>query len=100
MKVAAPASTGTALRLTELPGAKALSSAFVIRVFGVVEIAVAGYVLFVGGSAAALSLLLVYALLLLVSWRLVRRAPGRDCGCFGRAGGPVSRLDAGRNAAG
>src|SRR4051794_15601137 len=49
-KLFAPLDTGTAMRLTELPGAKAVSSAFVVRLFGGAEVGVAGYFVLVGGA--------------------------------------------------
>ena len=72
---------------------------FLIRLFGLVEVAVGTSALLLGGAVPALSLLVVYALLAIVAWRLVRRAPGQDCGCFGRAAEPISWWHVGVNAA-
>ncbi len=98
-KVVAPSAAGRALLLTGLPGARILSSSVFIRVFGGAEIAVFLTAVFVGGRPSAASLGLVYLLLLVVAWRLVRVAPGRDCGCFGASSEPASGWHVGVNAA-
>lgn len=98
MKVVAPSAARQALSHTGLPGVQALSSTLLVRVFGVAEIAISLLVVFVGGRLAAACLGAAYLLLLVVSWRLVRYSPGRDCGCFGTSGEPATNWHVGVNA--
>ncbi len=87
-KLGDPTSASVALRQVGLPG-----GTLVVRLLALVEVAVAGAVLLVGGfvPAAALGLLhLGFAGFI----AQLRRAAGAkaSCGCFGAAEAPVDRL--------
>jgi hypothetical protein len=83
-KVRRPAGTRTAASAAGLPSTPAA-----VRGLGIAEIvaAVAGIAL---GGWAALVVAGLYAGLALVAARLVRRAPGTNCGCLGASDAPVS----------
>jgi uncharacterized membrane protein YphA (DoxX/SURF4 family) len=67
------------------------------RVLGVGEIGLGLSVVLLGGRAAPAALAAAYAALLAVAAR--QRAAQLDCGCFGVAAAPVSRLHLGIDAA-
>ncbi len=90
LKLRSPDPTVRAVLATKLPGAWRLAGRPFVRLVAAGEVLVAAVVLFAGGAGAAALLTLAYLSLALVAWRLVRRAPGQDCGCFGKASEPVS----------
>ena len=90
-KVLRPASTVAAIEAAEIPGTSWLATPGFARLIGVAELIVAGLVLSRGGATPAALLAAAYLLLTLVAWRMVRIAPGTDCGCFGAAAEPVGR---------
>ena len=100
LKLRSPDPTVRALLATTLPGAWRLAGRPFVRLVALGEILVAAVVIFAGGAGAAALLALAYVSLALVAWRLVRRAPGQDCGCFGKASEPVSRWHVAINLAG
>lgn len=98
-KVLRPAPTEKAARALDLAVPPQLRGSLAVRLLGGVEIAVALAVLVVGGPLAAAALAASYLLLTAVAVRLLRVAPDSDCGCFGTAHEPVSRLHVVVNAA-
>ena len=100
LKLRSPDPTVRAVLATKLPGAWRLAGRPFVRVIALGEVLVAALVLVAGGVVAAALLTVAYLSLALVAWRLVRRAPGQDCGCFGKASEPVSRWHVGMNLAG
>ena len=100
LKLKTPDPTVRAVLATKLPAAWRLAGRPFVRLLAVGEILVAAMVVVAGGAIAAALLAVAYAALALVAWRLVRRAPGQDCGCFGKAGEPVSRWHVVMNLAG
>lgn len=100
LKLMAPDATVRAVVATKLPGAWRLAGRPFVRTVATGEILVAAMVIARGGAVAAALLALAYLSLALVAWRLVQRAPGQDCGCFGKASEPVSRWHVGINLAG
>jgi hypothetical protein len=90
MKLIASHQAAAALFATRLPGADRISKVGVIRLAGAGELAVALGNIFLGGRVPAALLAVAYCLLGFVAWRLVRRAPGQDCGCFGGSAAPAS----------
>jgi hypothetical protein len=90
-KLFRPGPAARAVLAAELPGASLWSARPVIRLLGVAEVVVAGWVIVVGGSLPAALLGGCYLLLTLVAWRMIRYAPGQDCGCFGADSEPISR---------
>ena len=90
LKLKTPDPTVRAVLATKLPGAWRIAGRPFVRIVAIGEILVAATVLLAGGVLAAALLMLAYLSLALVAWRLVRRAPGQDCGCFGKVGEPVS----------
>lgn len=91
LKFRSPEPTVRAVLATKLPGAWRLAGRPFVRLLAVGEVLIAAVVLVGGGVVAAALLAGAYLSLALVAWRLVRRAPGQDCGCFGKASEPVSR---------
>lgn len=91
-KVVRPAPTERAARALELTIADRFGGPAGVRLLGAVEVAVAVGVLFGGGAFAAAALTVAYLLLTAVAARLLKVAPDSDCGCFGTAQEPVSRL--------
>lgn len=88
VKVVDPAGTRVALRTVGLP-----SSAAAARVIGSAELALAILVLAVGGVVPALGVAAAYVGFAAFAEVLRARSRGRaDCGCFGNASAPVSRL--------
>jgi hypothetical protein len=88
VKVVDPAGTRVALRTVGMP-----SSAWFARSIGAVEVALAIAVLAVGGSLPAVGVIAAYVGFAGFAEVLRRRSRGRaDCGCFGAASAPVSRL--------
>ena len=100
LKLASPDPTAAAVLATKLPGAWRLAGRPFVRLVALGEILIAAAVLIAGGVLSAALLTVAYLSLALVAWRLVRRAPGQDCGCFGKASEPVSRWHVGVNLAG
>ena len=90
-KLFRPGPTAQAIRAADLRGESFFASRFVVRLLGLVELGVAVAVLFSGGTAPAALLSASYLLLTLVAWRMIRVAPGQDCGCFGSSSEPISR---------
>ena len=84
-------STAAATIAELLPGVlRRLPLRGLVRVGGGVEIAVAGYVLFVGDRLAAALLAACYLVFALVTLRLLATSSARDCGCFGKVTTPIS----------
>lgn len=81
-KLYAPAPTSRALRAAGLP-----APTVVVRGLGVVEVAVGGAVLVVGGRLPAVSLAAAYLVVTAVAVR--QRRARADCGCFGSAASGV-----------
>lgn len=90
LKLRTPDPTVRAMLATKLPGAWRLAGRPFARLVAVGEILIAAAVLVAGGITAAALLVVAYLSLALIAWRLVRRSPGQDCGCFGKASEPVS----------
>ena len=87
-KVTDPVGTRVALRTVGLP-----STPLVARIIGLGEIAVAAAVLAVGGVLPAVAVSAAYVGFAAFAEVLRRRSRGRaDCGCFGRASAPASRI--------
>jgi hypothetical protein len=84
-KLHAPQPAAAALRAAGLPHAPAA-----VRVLGVAELATAGAGVALGPAGAA-AVAVTYAALAAFAAHLLRRAPGADCGCLGRAGTGVTR---------
>ncbi len=78
-------------RAADALGAGRLAAAPMVRLFGLAEFALAGWVLVIGGRLAAGLLAFAYLFLALVATRLLRVAPQQDCGCFGKPDQPISR---------
>ncbi len=91
-KLFRPGPTVTAVQAAELPGATVLSARPAVRMLGMAELGIAGWVILGGGSTPAVLLTVSYLLLTLVAWRMLRLAPGQDCGCFGADDEPISVL--------
>ena len=89
-KLLRPAPTSRAVIAAEIPGASVLSALPVVRLLGLLEVVIAGVVLGVGGALPAALLAVGYLLLAVVAWRMIRLAPGQDCGCFGTSSEPSS----------
>ena len=83
-KVRRPAGTAAAAAAIGLPARPALA-----RTLGVVEATVATAGIAVG-AGAALAVAGLYLGLAVVAARLVRRAPGTNCGCLGASDAPIS----------
>ena len=98
-KVVRPAPTARAARALDLAVADRFAGHTAVRLLGLVEIVVAVSVLATGGARAAAALAVAYLLLTAVAVRLLTVAPDSDCGCFGTAQEPVSRLHVVVNAA-
>ncbi len=90
-KIRRPGPTGLALRAVRLPGATVLGTRWLVQLFGATEVVIAFGVMAFGGRLPALALALAYLVLALVARRMVRVAPGQDCGCFGKAQEPISQ---------
>lgn len=91
-KLLRPTPTSRAVRAAELPGAQVFSALPVVRSLGAAELGIATWVLLGGGQLPAALLGVAYLLLTVVAWRMLRRAPGQDCGCFGSESEPISRI--------
>lgn len=100
LKLRSPDPTVRAVLATKLPGAWRLAGRPFVRLVALGEVLIAALVLAAGGAVSAALLGLAYLSLALVAWRLVRRAPGQDCGCFGKASEPASGWHVGMNLAG
>ena len=88
-KLLAPGQAAAMLRTvwwTRLPAARAR---LLVRVSGVVELAVGAAVLATGDRIADASLGCCYLAFLIVAWRLVHRGQRAPCGCFGATDSPV-----------
>ncbi len=79
-KVVDPRAGAGALRAARLPGG---STAALVRLAGLAEVAVAILVLTVGGRLAGAAVAVTYAALATFALRLARVAPEQPCGCFG-----------------
>jgi hypothetical protein len=90
-KLARPGPTIQAIRVADVPGEFFFASKFVVRLLGLIEIGIAVAVWGSGGSVPAALLSASYLALTLVAWRMIRVAPGQDCGCFGSSSEPISR---------
>ena len=90
-KLFRPGPTIQAIRAADVPGEFFFASKFAVRLLGVTEIGIAVAVLCGGGSTPAALLAASYLALTLVAWRMIRIAPGQDCGCFGSSSEPISR---------
>jgi len=84
MKMRRPAGTATAAAAIGLPAGRAA-----VRGLGALELgaATAGIAI---GAWAALAVATLYLGLAVVAARLLRRAPGANCGCLGASDAPVS----------
>lgn len=98
-KLVRPTPTSRAVIAAEIPGASLLSALPVVRLIGLIEIVIAGMVLGAGGPVPAALLAIGYLLLAVVAWRMIRLAPGQDCGCFGTSTEPSSWSHVAVNAA-
>jgi len=76
--------TRSALAAAGIPGADRLKPATANRLSGAVELTLAAVALVAGGRLAAVLVALAYAVLAVLSWRMVRIEAGQDCGCFAR----------------
>lgn len=94
-KIARPAPAAVALRRAGL-GAGGRAA---VRGAGAVELAAAALVVLPGGRLPAALLALAFGVLAAVSARLVAAGAGRDCGCFGAAGGSLTHWHTALNAA-
>jgi hypothetical protein len=72
----------SALNAARLPGADRLSERFAGRLAGLAELLVAFAAVVLGGRLAAGLLATAFAVLALVSIRMMAVAAGQDCGCF------------------
>lgn len=90
-KLLRPGPTVQAIRAADLPAESWIATRIFVRFVGLIEIAFAAAVLVGGGSRPALLLTASYLLLTAVAWRMIRVAPGQDCGCFGSSSEPISR---------
>lgn len=86
-----PGSAGRAIAAAKIPGGRLLARPPVVRLTGAVELLIGGYVIGWGGPVSAALLAVSYGLLTAIAWRMVRVAPGQDCGCFGRSAEPITR---------
>ncbi len=100
LKLAAPESAVQALAATGLPGIRQIARTGPMRILAVSELLIAATVLLVGGAIAGALLALSFVVLTVVAVLLLRRSPGRDCGCFGSGGDPVSGWHVAVNIAG
>jgi len=71
-----------------------------VRCLGVTELAVGVWVLVGGGALPAVLMSASYLFLTVVAVRMLRLAPGQDCGCFGSESEPISVTHVVVNAAG
>ena len=93
MKAARPVDTAHALRGVGLPGWPLL-----VRIGGLVEIAIGVSAVVAGGTASAVLVAVSYAAFIgFVLVALRRDAPIASCGCLGKADTPPSRLHVGIN---
>jgi len=90
-KLIRPGPTIQAIRAADVPGEFFFASKFAVRILGLVEIGIAIAVLGGGGAVPAALLSVSYLALTVVAWRMIRVAPGQDCGCFGSSSEPISR---------
>ena len=97
-KVRAPRAR-SALAAAGLPGARLLPGRLGNRLLGLVELAVAVAAVLLGGRPQALLVAVGYAVLALLSARMVAAEAGQDCGCFARPA-PVSHCHTAVNAIG
>ena len=91
-KARSPEATVKALVATKLPGAWRLAGRGLVRLIAAAEALIASFVLIGGGVVALAVLAANYLVLAAVAWRLLRKAPGQECGCFGSASEPVSAV--------
>lgn len=92
-KIVSPRAAGDAIALLPVPGRSLLGRAGPVRAIGIGEVLVAGWMIVVGDLAAAIAMACCYLAFTLVTMLLLQRAPGSaDCGCFGRARSPLSRI--------
>lgn len=87
-KLVHPAESG---RAAAVLGIGSLASPLWVRLFGAFELIVGASVVAVGGVVPAGLAAVAYSFLAVVAWRLLRVAPAQDCGCFGKAGQPITR---------
>lgn len=93
LKAARPGDTANALRGVGLPG-----SAVLVRLGGLLELAIGVTALLTGGTVAAALVAASYlAFLTFVVVALRRHAPVSSCGCFGKVDTPPSRVHMGVN---
>ena len=90
-KLLRPRPAAQALKAARIPGGAVLSATPIVRLAGLLEIAVAGLVIGWGGPISAALLSATYLFLSVIAWRMVRVSPGQDCGCFGRSSEPITR---------
>jgi hypothetical protein len=90
-KLRAPVPTVNAVRALRLRAARPLADARLVRAGGLVEIALACWVLAGGGRAAAAAMAAAYLGFAVVAARLVALGSAASCGCFGAASAPVGR---------
>ncbi len=99
-KLIRPASAVQALRGALPEPIRRVAGAGPVRVLSSIEIAVAFAVLLGGGGGAAALTAAAYLVLTAVAARMLRVAPGADCGCIGSSSQPVSRWHLAVTAAG
>ena len=90
-KLFRPGPTVQAIRAADLPAESWIATTIFVRFLGLIELGIAAAVLLGGGNVPALFLGASYLLLTAVAWRMIRVAPGQDCGCFGSSSEPISR---------
>jgi len=95
-KVRAPRAR-SALAAAGLPGARLLPGRLSNRLLGLMELAVAVAAVLLGGRPQALLIAVGYAVLAVLSARMVAAEVGQDCGCFARPA-PVSHWHTAVNA--
>ena len=90
LKLLSPHAAAAALAATNLPGAATLARPLILRLFGLTEVGAGSAEIVVGGRLTAAASGYLFLLLVVVASALLARAPGQDCGCFGRSTEPVS----------
>jgi len=98
-KLRRPAPPRSAFAAAAIPGARRLPPAVASRSAGAAELVVAAIALGIGGRLGALLIALGYALLAMLSARMVAVEAGQDCGCFSRPS-PVTHWHTAVNSAG
>ncbi len=98
-KLRRPAPLRSAFAAAAIPGAERLPPVVASRSAGAAELVVAAIALCLGGRLGALLITLGYAMLAMLSARMVAVEAGQDCGCFSRPS-PVTHWHTAVNCAG